>query len=139
MKKATLASVIVVVFLVGSAFGFYLISALSSHQDYVLVFTQSGSCSPPVWGAPWAVVLYSHTTKVSPTNASLPLAENTLQAKPSDRNFSVIGFAIPNGVYTYSYEPSDFYGQTGTITINGADAVVTVEGPAIACTTTIPK
>jgi hypothetical protein len=135
MGKAALVSVIVVVFLAGSAFGFYLFPALTSHQEYVLVFTQSGSCSPPVWGAPWAVVLNSHTTKAAPADTPLPFAENTLRANQSDENFSVIGFAVTNGVYTYSLEPSDFYGGTGTVTINGADTVVTVEGPFIACTT----
>jgi hypothetical protein len=137
MRKATLVSVIVAVFLIGSAFGFYLLPMLTSHQEYALVFTQSGSCSPPVWGAPWAVVLNSHTTKAAPADTSLPLAVNTLQANQSNENFSVIGFAVPNGVYTYSLEPSDFYGGTGTITINGADTIVTVEGPQIGCTTTI--
>jgi hypothetical protein len=137
MKKATLVSTIVVVFLVGSAFGFYLLPVLSARQSYVLAFTQDGVCSPPVWGAPWAVVLNSHTTKVSPADTPLPLAETALQADPSDENFSVIGFVVPNGVYTYSLEPSDFYEGTGTVTVNGADTVVTVEGPAIGCTTTM--
>jgi len=137
MRRATLVSVIVVVFLVGSAFGFYLLPALSAHQSYMLAFTQDGVCSPPVWGAPWAVVLNSHTTKVAPANTPLPLAETALQADPSYENFSVIGFVVPNGVYTYSLEPTNFYGETGTVTINGADTVVTVEGPAIGCTTTM--
>jgi len=135
MKRSTLASVIVVAFLGGSAFGFYILPALNSHEEYALVFIQSGSCSPPVWGAPWAVVLNSQTTKVAPANTPLPLVENTLEANQSDENFSVIGFVVSNGIYTYSLQPTDFYGGTGTVTIDGADAVVTVEGPAIACTT----
>ena len=118
MRRATLVSVIVVVFLVGSAFGFYVLPTLTSHQDYALIFTQSGSCSPTVWGTPWAVVLNSETTKVAPKNTPLPLMENTLEANQSDENFSVIGFVVPSGVYNYSLEPSDFYYGAGTITVN---------------------
>ena len=136
MKTAALLSVVAVVFLIGSAFGLLLLPAFTSHQEYVLVFTQEGVCSPPVWGAPWAVVLDSHTTRGAPPNASLPLAETELQANQSDVRFSVIGFVVPNGVYAYSLEPSDFYGQTGTVTISGDDAVVAVQGPGISCTTT---
>ena len=138
MRRATLTSAIVVVFLVGSAFGFYLLPALTSHKEYALVFSQSGSCSPPVWGAPWAVILNSQTTKVAPANTPLPLVENTLYSNQSNVNFSVIGFVVPNGIYTYSLQPTDFYGGTGTVTISGADTVVTVEGPAIVCSTTSP-
>jgi hypothetical protein len=137
MRKAALVSVIVVVFLAGSAFGFYVLPTSVSHREFVLMFTQSGSCSPPVWGAPWAVVLNSQTTKVAPANTPLPLVQSTLQANESDRNFSLIGFAVPNGVYVYSLQPSDFYLQTGTVTIDGGDAVVTVQGPAIGCTITV--
>jgi hypothetical protein len=137
MKRATLVSTVVFVFLTGSAFGFYLLPTLTTNQSYVLAFTQAGVCSPPVWGAPWAVVLNSLTTKVAPARTPLPLAETALQADPSYENFSVIGFVVPNGVYTYSLEPSDFYHGTGTVTVDAADTIVTVEGPAIGCTTTL--
>ena len=141
MRKSPLVSVGVVVFLGGTAFGFFLIPALvtgpmPSGQEHVLVFTQEGACSPPVWGAPWAVVLNSQTTKAAPAYAHLPLAQDTLQANGSDENASLIAFAVPNGTYTYSLQPSDFYFQTGTVTVVGGDVVVTVQGPAIGCTTT---
>jgi len=143
MRKATLVSVIVVVFLVGSAFGFYLLPELTSRQMYVLAFTQEGACSPPtasggpVWGLPWAVVLNGHTIVASPRNASLPIPNNTIETIQSDGNLSVIGFYVPNGIYTYGVVPTDYLGQNGTVTINGADTIVTVHPIAIACTTTI--
>ena len=137
MRKAALVSAVFELFLGGSAFGFYLLPIWSSPQEHVLAFTQSGSCSPSVWGAPWAVVLNSHTTKAAPASTPLPLVEGTLQANQSDGKFSVIAFIVPDGVYTYSLEPSDFYGQTGTVTVSGTDAIVTVQGPGISCTTTV--
>ncbi len=136
MKKATLVSVIAVVFLVGSAFGFYALPTLTSRQMHVLMFTQEGACSPTVWGAPWDVVLNGQTTKAAPINAALPIPDTRITANQSNKNFSTIGFYVPNGVYTYSVSPGDFFSD-GAVTVNGADAIVTVNGPSIGCTTTI--
>jgi hypothetical protein len=134
MRKATLVSVIVVLFLAGSGLGFYLLTAVASHQTYALAFTQDGACSPTAWGAPWSVALNGRTTIAAPSNASLPLVNTEIQASPNYANFSVIWFHVPNGVYTYAVAPSDFFGN-GTVTINGADTIVTVYGPFIDCTT----
>jgi len=137
MRRAALVSVIVVVFLVGSAFGFYLLPELTSRRMYVLAFTQEGACSPPIWGAPWAVVLNGHIIVASPHNASLPIPNTEIEVNQSDASFSVIGFYVPNGVYTYGVVPTGFLGQNGTVTINGADTMVAVHPPAIDCTTTV--
>lgn len=134
-----MVSAIVVVFLVGSAFGFYLLPALTSHQTsqqvYALAFTQQGACS--AWGAPWSVALNGYTTVVEPSNASLPLPNAEIQASPNYQSYSVILFHVSDGVYTYVVSPNDFY-SNGTVTINGADTIVTVTGPFIVCTTQSP-
>jgi len=137
MRKATLVSVIVVVFLVGSAFGFYihpLLTSQTSHQAsgqvYALAFTQQGACSG-AWGAPWSVALNGSTTVVEPSNASLPLPNNEAQASPNYQSYSVILFHVSDGVYTYVVSPH-FY-SNGTVTMNGADTIVTVAGPFIMC------
>jgi len=131
MKNATIVSVIVVVFLAGSAFGFYLLPALTSHQTYALAFTQEGACS--AWGAPWSVALNGYTTVVEPSNASLPLPSQSITASPNYQSYSVILFHVLNGVYTYVVSPNFF--SNGTVTINGADTIVTVTGPFMPCTT----
>ena len=140
MRKATLVSVIVVVFLGGSAFGFYFLPALTSHQasqqSYALAFTQAGACSPPAYASQWAIALNGHTTVVAPSNAQLPLSNTEIQASPDYKNLSVIWFHVPNGVYTYVVMPSDFF-PNGNVTINGADTIVTVNGPFLGCTTQI--
>jgi hypothetical protein len=136
LRKATLVPVIVVVFLIGSAFGFYFLTTLTSHQTYALAFAQDGACSPPAYEAPWAVALNGHTTIAAPSNASLPVPNTEIRASPNYKNFSVIWFHVPDGVYTYVVSPSDFFPH-GTVTVNGADTIVTVNGPFIGCTTSI--
>jgi len=142
MRKATLVSVFVVAFLIGSAFGFYLLPVLTSQQSshqasgqvYALAFTQQGACSG-AWGAPWSVALNGSTTVVEPSNASLPLPNKSIQASPNYEGDSVILFHVSNGVYTYVVAPTDFF-SSGTVTIDGADAIVTVSGPTIICAAT---
>ena len=133
MRKATLVSVIAVVFLAGSAFGFYLLPTLSSRQTYALAFTQEGACSPPIYGSPWEIALIGHSTVVAPTNASLPLLNTVIQGNGNSKN-SVIWFHVPNGTYTYVVTPTDFFAN-GTVTIDGSDTIVTVYGPFIGCST----
>jgi hypothetical protein len=135
MKKATLVSVIVVVFLAGSAFGFFVFSAVASRQTYALAFSQEGVCSPPMYGAPWAVALNGRTTIVAPSSAALPLPNTVIQGSAGDVNYSVIWFHVPNGVYTYVVMPTDFF-PNGTVTVSGSDTIVSVIGPFIGCTTT---
>ena len=135
MRKASLVSVIVVVFLVGSAFGFVFLPTLTSHRTYVLAFTQEGACDPLLYGAPWDVVLNGHTTEAAPANAALPIPDTQIQADAKYVNFSVIWFQVPNGVYTFSVSPSDYFYHNGTVTVSGADTIVTVVGPYIDCRT----
>ena len=141
VKGASLVSMIVVTFIAGSAFGFYILPAMTSHlstspQTYVMAFTQEGAYSPTVWAAPWEVIINARTTRAAPANATLPIPDTSFSARPDYRNLSVIGFEVSNGVYTYSVSPKNFF-HGGIVTINGADAVVTVHGPFIGCTTTI--
>jgi hypothetical protein len=136
MKKAALISVIVVVFLGGSALGFFVLPALTAHQTYALAFTQEGACSPPIYGAPWAVALNGRTTIASPSDSSLPIPNTEIQGNASDANYSVIWFRVPAGVYTYVVTPTDYF-PSGTVTVNGTDTIVTVNGPFIDCTTTV--
>jgi len=97
------------------------------------MFTQEGACSPTVWGAPWDVILNGQT-KAAPANAALPIPDTKIAANQSNKNFSTIGFYVPNGVYIYSVSPRDFFSD-GAVTVNGADAIVTVNGPFISCRT----
>ena len=134
MRKATLVSVILVAFFAGSAFGFFLLSASTSRQAYALAFTQQGACGG--WGAPWSVALNGHTTVIAPPNTSLP-SPNSLQSIAVGTNYqndSVILFHVTDGAYTYAVSPSYFF-SNGTVTISGADTVVTVFGPYMGCTT----
>ena len=88
-----------------------------------------------MWDFPWAVILNGHTI-ASPRNASLPIPNTTIETIQKDDNFSVVGFYVPNGIYTYGVVPTGFLGQNGTVTIDGADTIVTVHPIAIECTTT---
>ncbi|HXW95515.1 MAG TPA: hypothetical protein VEJ19_07405 [Nitrososphaerales archaeon] len=137
MRTATLASVIVVVFLVGSAFGFYVLPALtpdqSSQQMYALAFSQQGFCG--AYGAPWSVAINGHSTVVEPSNATLPLSNTQMAGLPSYKNFSVIWFHVTNGVYTYVVAPTDFF-HNGTVTVNSANTIVTVTGPLFSASST---
>ncbi len=132
MRKAAFIPIIVVVFMAGAAFGFYLLPLSTSQQTYALAFTQQGACS--AWGAPWAVTLNGHTTVVEPSNASLPLPNAEIRASPNYQGYSLILFHVSNGVYTYVVSPTDFF-SNGTVTINGGDKIVTVYGPFIDCVT----
>src|SRR5215467_14468387 len=104
MKRAALFSGFTVVFIIGVAFGFYLWPIANMGRMHVLAFTQSGACSPALWEAPWAVILNDQITKVAPPNDSLPLSNTEFIASPNFKNYSVIGFYLPNGVYTYQVE-----------------------------------
>jgi len=137
MRRATLVSVVVVVFLIGTAFGFYLLPMLTSNHTYALAFTQEGACFPPAYGAPWSVALNDHTTAIEPSNASLPIPNTlpqSLSASPDYQKYSIILFHVPAGVYTYVVSPRYFF-SNGTVTVNGADTIVTVGGPFMDCTT----
>ena len=134
MRSTTLVSVLVVIFLAGSAFGFVLLPTLTSHQTYALEFTQGGACYPPAYGVPWAVSLNGHNTVAAPSNATLPLPNNELRASHDYKNFSMIWFNVPNGIYTYVVTPTDFFAN-GTVTVSGADTIVYVNGPMMGCTT----
>ncbi|MGD0319308.1 MAG: hypothetical protein ABSB56_06415 [Nitrososphaerales archaeon] len=104
---------------------------------YEVEFTQQGVCSPKVWAAPWAVVMDKQTI-VQPSNATLPLSESSFQASPSFENYSAIWFSVPNGTYSYAILPQVALPQhSGSVTVDGKDTTVEVQGAAISCTTTL--
>ena len=83
------------------------------------------------------MALNGDTTVVEPSNASVSLLNMPPQSitdSPDYQNYSVILFHVPNGVYTYVVSPHAFF-SNGTVTIDGADTIVTVYGPFMACTT----
>ena len=47
-----------------------------------------------------------------------------------------IVFLVTNGVYQYNIGPSndEFQPSSGTVTVNGADVIITVTGPVTSCT-----
>ncbi len=98
-------------------------------------FIQQGVCSDPeVWLAPWAVSL-NNVTIVRPSNATLPLSESSFGAGPSGENYSTISFSVPNGTYNYTVYPRSFLGETGIVTVDGSDVLITVNGAPVSCTT----
>ncbi len=101
---------------------------------YEVEFAQQGVCSPEVWLAPWAVTLNNQTV-VRPSNATLPLSENSFGAGASGENYSVIAFSVPDGTYSYIVYPQSFLGQTGNVTVDGSDVLITVHGAPVSCTT----
>jgi len=103
---------------------------------YEVEFTQQGVCSPKVWTAPWAVVMDKQTI-AQPSNATLPLSENSFKASPSFENYSAIWFSVPNGTYSYAILPQLALPQhSGSVTVDGMDTTIEVHGAAISCTTT---
>jgi hypothetical protein len=77
-------------------------------------------------------------TIVQPSNATLPLSESSFQASPSFENYSAIWFSVPNGTYSYAILPQVALPQhSGSVTVDGKDTTVEVQGAAISCTTTL--
>lgn len=104
-------------------------------QVYEVSFRQPGVCSPPVYGAPWSVTIDNETV-VEPPTASPPLPNTTLFSTPSNSNYSVIAFSLPNGVYPYHIDPEYVLTPfSGTVTVDGSDVTIDV-GDIYSCTTT---
>jgi hypothetical protein len=112
------------------------VSASTSARFYEVAFTEQSNCSPPVWQAPWGVIIDGKTTIVQPSNTTLPLTNNGFFSSPSYGNYSVIWFSLPNGAYTYSVIPrGDGSASSGNITVSGSDTTVQVYGAAtVLCT-----
>jgi len=140
MKGLTLATSIIIALIAGLGIGSYFFPAepstttLTSGKMYEVEFTQPGECSPEVWLAPWSVVLNSQTI-VRPSNATLPLSENSFSASPSYVSYSAIWFSVHNGTYSYVVLPTAFLMQSGNVTVMGKDVVVEVPSAPISCTT----
>jgi len=103
---------------------------------YEVEFTQQGVCSPRVWTAPWAVIMDKQTI-AQPSNATLPLSENSFKAEPSYGNYSAIWFSVLDGTYSYVILPQLALPQhSGNVTVDGVDTTIDVHGAAVSCTTT---
>ncbi len=115
----------------------FALSAPTTGSVYNVTFQQIGACSPPVYTVPWSVTLGSKT-KAEPTNTPLPIANGSYTAGPEPPGLYTIVFtSVPDGVYQYRIAPSGPFSVTsGTVTVNGADVSVQVQGPVVACRTT---
>ena len=107
-------------------------------QLHRVEFLQESNCPYGVWLVPWAVVLDNQTV-VQPSNATLPLSYNTSHLT-YDSNYSAIWFSLPDGTYSYTILPKNFYGleQSGNVTVDGSDVVVQVSAfvTAMGCSST---
>jgi hypothetical protein len=102
---------------------------------YDVTFHQSGACSPLAFVAPWSVTL-GNVTVAEPSNATLPIPGGSFAAGPENQNLSTIAFSVPDGVYQYSLSPSGAFAQpAGSVTVNGSDVTVELEGPILSCET----
>jgi hypothetical protein len=97
---------------------------------YTVTFQQAGTCNPTIYAPKWSVTLGNETRSAQTNNS----ASNTEYAEPLPP--PPIVFSVADGVYQYSVGPSNdgFQPASGTVTVNGADVVVTVTGPATSCT-----
>jgi hypothetical protein len=103
---------------------------------YDVTFHQSGACSPLAYVAPWSVTLGNETI-AEPSNATLPIPGGPYAGGPENQNLSTIVFSVPDGVYQYTLSPSGaFASPVGSVTVNGSDVSVEVDGPLFSCTAT---
>ena len=111
-------------------------SSAAETQLYDVTFHQSGACSPLAYVAPWSVTLGNETV-AEPSNTTLPIPGGSYAAGPENQNLSTIAFSVPDGVYQYSLSPSGaFASPVGSVTVNGSDVSIEVNGPVVSCTTT---
>ena len=109
-------------------------SSNGTTQPYRVTFQQEGACSPAVYVAPWSVTL-GNTTESEPPN--MAVSNGGYSAGPEPPSVYTIVFSVPNGTYQYSVHPQGaFYTYSGTVTMNGSDVSIMVNGPVISCTTT---
>jgi hypothetical protein len=105
---------------------------------YQLEFIQESNCPYGSWLLPWGVMI-NHQTVTQPPNATLPLSYSASRLT-GNSTYSTIWLSLPNGTYTYSILPNNFYGQeqSGNVRIEGGNAVVQVYAfiTAMGCSTT---
>jgi hypothetical protein len=112
------------------------ISAQGFAQEFRVTFTQSGACSLLAYVAPWSVTL-GNEIEAEPASATLPIQNNTYVASPLYANDSAIIFSAPDGTYQFRISPFGPFGpDSGTVTVDGADVTVPLNGPFLLCTTT---
>jgi hypothetical protein len=108
-------------------------SSAAETRFYDVTFHQSGACSPLAYVAPWSVTLGNETI-AEPSNTTLPIPGGSYVAGPENQNLSTIAFSLPDGVYQYSLSPSGaFPSPVGSVTVNGSDVIVELEGPLVTC------
>ena len=133
------AGLIVIFFILGAAFGAVFFSThstttttSSSATFYELDFTQQGQCSPAYYAASWEVVLNGSTTVIEPSGGEIA-TNGSFVASPSYENYSLIAFAVANGLYSYNVNGLG-RNLTGIATVSNSDTTVTVAA-IIFCTT----
>jgi hypothetical protein len=110
----------------------------SSPTSHCVVFQQTGACSnPEFYGEPWSVTI-GGTTEVQPPGATPPGANSGLEGT-LNKNLTVIVFSLPDGIYSFSVRPSNFYftPYSGTVDVNGTDVLVQIAYTGTSCTVTI--
>jgi hypothetical protein len=118
-------------------------AATGTSHLYELEFLQESNCPYGSWLIPWAVVL-DNETLVQPSNAAVPTPSSYPDSRlTSNSSYSAIWFSVPDGTYSYTILPDNFFGTvgTGTVAIDGSSveiqiyAFVTAEGCSTTSTT----
>jgi hypothetical protein len=152
-------AIIVVVIVALTSIGGYLVvnykpssSSSSSQTRYELTFDQISPCGPSssLYKAifiPWYVTLSSGvntTSKVQPTNSSVQAANsaNGLGGSPNNTEYATITFYVPNGQYSYTIGPPNYFSvnrtsSIGSVTINGGNAAVDLNPQLASCGSTV--
>jgi hypothetical protein len=107
----------------------------SSSTVHCVVFQQLGACFPTFWGVPWSVTI-DNMTEVQPFGMPLPLQGSVLFGT-SNQNHSVIVFSLPDGSYQYRVRPDFFTPASGTVDVNGTDALVQIAYTGTSCVATV--
>ena len=68
--------------------------------------------------------LFNNQTVVEPSNATLGISEGAIAH--NDVNYSAIWFFLPKDTYTYAIFPKTYFGQNGSLTVEGGDVVIQV-------------
>lgn len=105
--------------------------------SYTITFEQIGACNPPFVGVPWSVTV-GNTAKVQPLNAPLPLNNYSLSGSIDEAN-SNITFALTNGNYSYTVEPTAgfFTPDTGAFMVSDSNFTIQIRYTGTSCTATL--
>lgn len=107
----------------------------SSPRLYELVFIQMGACPEEYYIAPWSVTINNLTTVSEPSNATLPISDQSASWSNSFKNYSTIIFSVPSGSYNYTARPENFLANhSGNVTVTNRDMTVEI-GSTIGCPT----